>query len=84
MQNLKLYFLHTVGLEKNQYLSVINNTIHLTFKYRDTCLYTEEELDNVKDVLNKEKISYEVAVATTINIAPQNFKLNERIIYPII
>jgi len=81
MHNLKLYFVHTVGYEKNLYVSVINDTIHTTFKYRDTCLYTKEELPIVKMALNKEKLSYKIKEATSINISPQDFRLNERIIH---
>lgn len=81
MHNLKLYFLHTVGSDKNQYISVINDTVHLTFRYKETCLYTKQELPRVKMALRKEKLSYKIEEATSINIAPQNFKLNERIIF---
>ena len=79
----KLYVIYSIGLEKNQYLSVVFDMVHKTFKYRDTCLYTKQELPKVKAILNKEKIDYKVAEATSINIAPEDFRLNERIIIKI-
>jgi hypothetical protein len=84
MNNLKLFFLHTVGYEKNQYLSVINDTIHTTYRFKETCLYTEEELPKVTYALEKEKLSFKIKQATSINSAPLNFRLNERIIFSII
>jgi hypothetical protein len=79
----KLYFFYSVGLEKNQYLSVINDTIHKTFRYKETCLYTEKELSKVRFALKKENLSYKIEEATSINLAPQDFRLNERIIIKI-
>jgi hypothetical protein len=76
----KLYFIYSIDLEKNKYLSVIFDMVHKTSKYRDTCLYTIKELPKVKAILNKEKIDYEIAEATSINIAPHNFRLPKKII----
>jgi hypothetical protein len=81
MHNIKLYFIHQVGYDKNHYISVINDTVHLTFRYKETCLYTKQELTRVKMALNKERLSYKIEEATSINIAPTNFKLNERTIW---
>jgi len=77
MNNQKLYFIYTVDFEKNYFLSVINNVIHKTFRYKETCLYTTDELVNVKNVLNQEKIFYNIELATTYNHPPPYFKLNQ-------
>jgi len=82
MHSLKLFFFYTKGYDKNQYISVVNDTIHLTFSYKETCLYTEKELENVKSFLDKEKLSYKVGEATSVNTPPEKFRLNEKIIFP--
>ena len=51
----KIYFIYSIGLEKNQYLSVVFDMVHKTFKYRDTCLYTKQELPKVKDYFEERK-----------------------------
>ena len=77
MNNQKLYFIYTIDFEKNYFLSEINNVIYKTFKYKETCLYTQDELPNVKNVLNKERLSYNIERAITYNNPPPYFKLNQ-------
>jgi hypothetical protein len=36
MNNQKLYFIYTIDFEKKYFLSVINNVLYKTFRYRET------------------------------------------------
>jgi hypothetical protein len=71
----KLYFLYSTELIPNKYLSVVNGIVLVTYSYRDTCLYTINELIKVKQVLDSKKIKYEYKISENILRPPVKFIL---------
>lgn len=72
----QLYFFYTTNQARNKFISVVSGEIVFSAIFRDTCLYTSDELEKIKKIIKKNNINFGFAKAKSINCQPTDFNLN--------